>query len=67
MSDFIYNLLLVIQEVAMADGLRSEGKIYVVVVVFLLILSALFLYLFRIEKKIDHLNNKKGKTQVQSQ
>ena len=51
MSDFIYNLLLVIQEVAMADGLRSEGKIYVVVVVFLLILSALFLYLFRIEKK----------------
>ena len=67
MSDFIYNLLLVIQEVAMADGLRSEGKIYVVVVVFLLILSALFLYLFRIEKKIDHLNNKKWKTQVQSQ
>ena len=59
MSNFIYNLLLVIQEVAMADGLRSEGKIYVVVVVFLLILSALFLYLFRIEKKIDHLNNKK--------
>ena len=67
MSDFIYNILLVIQEVAMADGLRSEGKIYVVVVVFLLILSALFLYLFRIEKKIDHLNNKKWKTQVQSQ
>ena len=52
MSDFIYNLLLVIQEVAMADGLRSEGKIYVVVVVFLLILSALFLYLFRIEKTL---------------
>ena len=67
MNDFIYSLLLVIQEVAMADGLRSEGKIYVVVVVFLLILSALFLYLFRIEKKIDHLNNKKWKTQVQSQ
>lgn len=59
MSGFIYNLLLVIQEVAMADGLRSEGKIYVVVVVFLLILSGLFLYLFKIEKKIDRLNNKK--------
>lgn len=59
MSGFIYNLLLVIQEVAMADGLRSEGKIYVVVVVFLLILSGLFLYLFKIEKKIDGLNNKK--------
>lgn len=59
MGGFIYNLLLVIQEVAMADGLRSEGKIYVVVVVFLLILSGLFLYLFKIEKKIDRLNNKK--------
>ncbi len=59
MSGFIYNLLLVIQEVAMADGMRSEGKIYVVVVVFLLILSALFVYLYRIEKKIDRLNNKK--------
>ncbi len=59
MSGFIYNLLLEIQEVAMADGMRSEGKIYVVVVVFLLILSALFVYLYRIEKKIDRLNNKK--------
>jgi|TARA_B100000902_G_C27318699_1_gene922920 hypothetical protein len=59
MSGFIYNLLLVIQEVAMADGMRSEGKIYVVVVVFLLILLALFVYLYRIEKKIDRLNNKK--------
>ena len=48
-----------IRDSAMADGLRSEGKIYVVVVVFLIILLALFLYLFRIEKKIDHLNNKK--------
>ena len=43
----------------MADGLRSEGKIYVVVVVFILILSALFLYLYRLEKKIDNLNDKK--------
>ena len=51
MSGLIYNLFLMIQEVAMADVLRSEGKIYVVVVVFLLILSGLFLYLFRIEKK----------------
>ena len=67
MSGFIYNLLLVIQEVAMADGMRSEGKIYVVVVVFLLILLALFVYLYRIEKKIDRLNNKKWKTQAQYQ
>ncbi|MEL0008481.1 MAG: hypothetical protein VW741_01290 [Flammeovirgaceae bacterium] len=59
MSGLIYNLFLMVQEVAMADVLRSDGKIYVVVVVFLLILSGLFLYLFRIEKKIDSLNNKK--------
>tara|TARA_B100002051_G_C16522868_1_gene528648 strand:+ start:567 stop:746 length:180 start_codon:yes stop_codon:yes gene_type:complete len=59
MDSFIYNLILTIQEIAMADSLRSEGKIYVVVVVFLLILSGLFLYLFRIEKKIDRLNKKK--------
>jgi len=59
MVKFILNLVLAFQDVAMADGLRSEGKIYVVVVVFLLILSALFLYLYRLENKIDSLNNKK--------
>ena len=59
MDKFILNLVLAFQEVAMAEGLRSEGKIYVVVGVFLLILSALFLYLYRLEKKIDSLNNKK--------
>ena len=59
MKSFIYNLLLVLQDAAMADGLRSEGKIYVVVIIFLLILIALFLYLFRLEKKIDRINNKK--------
>ena len=59
MDTFILNLVFAFQEVAMADGLRSEGKIYVVIVVFILILSALFLYLYRLEKKIDSLNNKK--------
>lgn len=59
MDTFILNLVIAFQEVLMADGLRSEGKIYVVVVVFILILSALFLYLYRLEKKIDNLNNKK--------
>ena len=59
MDKFILNLFIAFQEVAMADGLRTEGKIYVVVVVFILILSALFLYLYRLEKKIASLNNKK--------
>tara|TARA_B100000287_G_scaffold285799_1_gene269460 strand:- start:281 stop:457 length:177 start_codon:yes stop_codon:yes gene_type:complete len=52
----LFNMLL--QNVEMADVLRSEGKIYVVVVIFLLILAALFIYLYRIEKKIDRLKNK---------
>ena len=49
---------MLLQNVEMADVLRSEGKIYVVVVIFLLILVALFMYLYRIEKKIDRLKNK---------
>ena len=32
MKSFIYNLFLVLQDVAMADGLRSEGKKKVVAV-----------------------------------
>lgn len=52
----LFNMFL--QNVEMADVLRSEGKIYVVVVIFLLILAALFIYLYRIEKKIDRLKNK---------
>jgi hypothetical protein len=43
------------QEVAMADGMRSNGKIYVVVAVCLTILIGLFLYLFSLDKKIGKL------------
>ena len=43
----------------MADTLRSEGKIYVVVLIFLIILSGLFLYLYRLEKKIDSIEKEK--------
>jgi len=42
----------------MADALRTDGKIYVVVVIFLVILIALFLYLHRLEKKIDRLEKR---------
>ncbi len=35
--------------------LRSEGRIYVVVAVLLIILLGLFLYLFRLERKIRKL------------
>jgi cytochrome c biogenesis protein CcdA len=46
------------QEVAMADTMRSEGKIYVVVAVLLLILAGLVLYLFLMDRKISRLEEK---------
>ena len=39
--------------VEMADGMRSSGKIYVVVAVCLTILIGLFIYVFMIDKKIS--------------
>ena len=43
-------------QVEMADAFRSDGKIYVVVLVALIILVGIFFYLFRIEGKIKDLN-----------
>jgi EamA domain-containing membrane protein RarD len=39
----------------MADIMRSNGKIYVVVVVMLIILIGLFLYVWRVERKVKRL------------
>ena len=46
-------------QVEMADAFRSDGKIYVVVLVALIILVGIFVYLFRIEGKIKDLNKNK--------
>lgn len=46
-------------QVEMADTFRSDGKIYVVVLVALIILVGIFFYLFRIEGKIKDLNKNK--------
>ena len=43
--------------VEMADVLRSNGKIYVVVAVCLTILCGLFIYVMRIERKIRKIEN----------
>ena len=48
-------------QVEMADIMRQNGKIYVVVAVVITILIGLFLYLIRLDRKIsklekDHLN-----------
>jgi heme export protein D (CcmD) len=40
------------EKVEMADGMRSNGKIYVVVTVCLVILIGLFLYVANIDRKV---------------
>ena len=54
-----FTLFIFLQEVAMADVMRSNGKIFVVVVISLIILFSLFLYLYRIEKKIKSIKKNK--------
>lgn len=46
-------------EPQMADIMRSNGKIYVVVAVCLTILLGLFLYVYLIDRKISRLENNK--------
>jgi hypothetical protein len=41
--------------VEMADGLRANGKIYVVIVVVVTILLGLFAYVIRLDRKISRL------------
>jgi len=43
------------KEVDMADTMRSNGRIYVVVAVMLTILIGLILYIVRLDKKISKL------------
>ncbi|MES2778011.1 MAG: hypothetical protein V4722_27780 [Bacteroidota bacterium] len=47
------------QPVEMATGMRSSGKIYVVVAVLSMILMGLFIYLFTLDKKISKLEKEK--------
>ena len=53
------------QNAEMADTFRSEGKIYVVVAVILIVLLGLFTYLFLLDRKITRLERMMGeKTQT---
>jgi hypothetical protein len=56
----VFSLLLIAplaqaQEVEMADGLRAEGKIYVVVLIILIVLGGLIAYLFLMDRKLNRL------------
>ncbi|SKC38545.1 CcmD family protein [Ohtaekwangia koreensis] len=44
-------------EVQMADTMRSEGKIYVVVSIILIILTGLIAYLFLMDRKVKKLED----------
>lgn len=45
-------------EVEMADAMRNDGKIYIVVVVILIILLGLLVYLFTMDKRLKKLEKK---------
>ena len=47
-------------EVEMADGMRSEGKIYVVVGIILIILTGFVVYLVTLDRKVKKLENLLG-------
>ncbi|HYM94884.1 MAG TPA: CcmD family protein [Chitinophagaceae bacterium] len=47
------------QKVQMADTMRSNGRIYVVVAVMLTILIGLVLYLIRLDRKISKMEKEK--------
>ncbi len=47
-------------DVEMADGMRSEGKIYVVVGIILIVLTGLVVYLVLLDRKVKKLENLLG-------
>ena len=46
----------------MADQMRSEGKIYVVVAIILVVLFGLIGYLFFVDRKVTRLEEQKNRT-----
>lgn len=55
---FVNPVLQAQQEVGMADTLRSEGKIYVVVAIMLVIFVGIVAYLFSIDRKVSRLEKR---------
>ncbi len=58
LSALVLPSLLFSQEIEMADQMRSNGKIYVVVTVMAAIMIGLLIYLVIIDKKLSRLENK---------
>ena len=51
------------QPVEMADGIRSNGKIYIVVIVASIVISIVGLYMISIDRKLTRLEKKYGNQQ----
>ncbi|GIV43285.1 MAG: hypothetical protein KatS3mg035_0408 [Bacteroidia bacterium] len=51
----LYSTIVFAQDVEMADDLRSNGKIYIVVAVLLIIFIGIVIYLINIDKKVSKL------------
>jgi CcmD family protein len=45
-------------QVEMADQFRADGKIYVVIAIAAIILTGIFIYLFRLDRKITDLEKR---------
>jgi uncharacterized membrane protein YcjF (UPF0283 family) len=55
---FSFSIFAQTEQPEMADAMRSNGKIYVVVVVCLVILLGLVAYVIRVDRNISRLENK---------
>lgn len=58
---FCFSANSIAQNAEMADGMRSSGKIYVVVGVIVLIFAVLFTYLIMIDRRLRKLENSNNK------
>lgn len=57
----LFPSLLFAQGIDMADTMRSEGKIYVVVGVIAIIFIGIAIYLISLDRRISKMENRKGK------
>ncbi len=62
-ATFTGNMAMANEPVEMADIMRSEGKIYVVVAMILIIFIGIVLYLVRLERKINRLEKEQESKQ----
>jgi hypothetical protein len=58
LSSFLLPVISNAQEVEMADTMRSEGKIYVVVVIAFFVLAILSTYLISIDRRLRRMEKK---------